>query len=141
MFLTIDDYKPVCSSRELEILQQSDTLTRERAERVAIEEVASYLRNRYDTERIFAAEGDERNAHLVQICVNVVLFYLVQWLPAKMASANRTELYEYAIEWLKSVQAGKATPDLPTPQTDGEGKPMSSFPAAMGGFPKSRYDW
>lgn len=142
MFLTIEDYKPVCSPRELDVLQQSDNDTRQRAERVALEEVASYLRTRYDMQKTYAATGDDRNAHLVQICVNVTLFYLVQWLPGKMASGNRTSLYEYAIEWLKSVQKGAATADLPEYTNEaGDAENPVGYPMAAGGMDRQTYDW
>lgn len=70
MFLTEDDYRVVCDEDELDILTRSEPETRQKAERVAMEEVASYLRPRYDTEKAFAAEGDQRNAMLVQVTVN-----------------------------------------------------------------------
>lgn len=140
MFIEIDDYKTVCSSRELEILQQSDTLTRERAERAALEEVASYLRVRYDVDKAYAASGDARNAFLVQMCVNVVLYYLVQWLPSKMALGNREKLYEVAIARLKDIQAGKSSPTLPS-YTDANGQQGEGFPMVAGSMERQTYDW
>ena len=140
MFIEEEDYRTVCSPRELEVLQQSDTPTRLRAERVAMEEVASYLRMRYDIDRAYAATGNERNAHLVQLCVTVTLYYLVQWLPQKMASAHRTEQYERAIEWLKEAGAGKVTASLPSAGESGNGD-GSNFPCMAGSMPRSQYDW
>ena len=140
MFIEEEDYRTVCSPRELEVLQQANTPTRLRAERVAMEEVASYLRMRYDIDRAYAATGNERNAHLVQLCVTVTLYYLVQWLPQKMASAHRTEQYERAIEWLRLAQAGKVTASLPLAgesNTPGQ----NSFPCMAGGMKKQTYDW
>ena len=46
MFLTEDDYRVVCDEDELDILTRSEPETRQKAERVAMEEVASYLRPR-----------------------------------------------------------------------------------------------
>ena len=138
MFIEKEDYRTVCSPRELEVLQQADTPTRLRAERVAMEEVASYLRTRYDIDRAYAAIGNERNAHLVQICVNVTLHYLVQCLPQKMASAHRAEQYERTIEWLRLAQAGKVTASLPLA---GESPNQNSFPCMAGGMKKQTYDW
>jgi phage gp36-like protein len=141
MFLTIDDYKPVCSPRELDILQQDDTLTRQQAEQTAQEEAAGYLRSRYDMQAAFAEQGAGRNPLLVQIVVNITIWYLVQWLPQKMASGNRLLLYKNAIEWLRDVQAGKAMPDLPGYIT-GDGKPADmAFPFVAGSMPKQQYDW
>lgn len=143
MYLTQEDYKPVCSSRELEILQQSDSETRERAERTALEEVASYLRSRFDIKTEFERQGLERNAHLVQICVNITLYYLMQWLPGKMASETRTASYENAINWLEKVQAGKASPDLPgyDNETGGNDNVSGTFPMMYGSMKKNKYDW
>ena len=138
MFIEEEDYRTVCSPRELEVLQQSDTPTRLRAERVAMEEVASYLRTRYDMDQAYATEGSKRNAQLVQICISVTLYYLVQWLPQKMASAHRTEQYERAIEWLRLAQAGKVTASLPLA---GESPNQNSFPCMAGGMKKQTYDW
>ena len=100
MFLTEDDYRVVCDEDELDILTRSEPETRQKAERVAMEEVASYLRPRYDTEKAFAAEGDQRNAMLVQVTVNIALYYLVHWLPQNLALDGRQELYDNAIAWL-----------------------------------------
>ena len=140
MFLEEEDYRTVCSPRELEVLQQADTPTRQRAERVAMEEVASYLRTRYDIDRAYAAIGNERNAHLVQLCVSVTLHYLVQWLPQKMASAHRIEQYERTIEWLRLAQAGKVTASLPLAGESGNGD-GNNFPCMAGSMPRSQYDW
>lgn len=140
MFIEEEDYRTVCSPRELEVLQQADTPTRLRAERVAMEEVASYLRTRYDIDRAYAAIGNERNAHLVQICVNVTLHYLVQCLPQKMASAHRAEQYERTIEWLRLAQAGKVTASLPL-AGESDTPSQNSFPCMAGGMKKQTYDW
>ena len=67
MFLTEEDYKVVIGQSSLGVSTQEDPRTRERAEKQALEEIAGYLRPRYDIERIFSAEGESRNSHLVMI--------------------------------------------------------------------------
>ena len=114
MFLTEDDYRVVCDEDELDILTRSEPETRQKAERVAMEEVASYLRPRYDTDKAFAAEGDQRNAMLVQVTVNIALYYLAHWLPQNLALDGRQELYDNAIAWLTRVSKGGSMPNLPT---------------------------
>lgn len=52
MFLTENDYI-VASADSLNIFQQSTPQKREQAEKMAIEEIAGYLRSRYDTGRVF----------------------------------------------------------------------------------------
>lgn len=140
MFLDTDDYKVVCDEDELDVLTQSDTATRQRAERVAMEEVASYLRNRYDTEKAFAAKADERNDMLVQVTANIALYYMVHWLPQGLASAGRQELYDGAIAWLTKVAKGGITPKLPT-YTSEDGATDTSSPMRYGGMSANKYDY
>lgn len=52
MFLTENDYI-VASADALTIFSQSTPEKREKAEKMAIEEIAGYLRSRYDTGLIF----------------------------------------------------------------------------------------
>ena len=44
MFLTEDDYRVVCDEDELDILTRSEPETRQKAERVAMEEVVAWKR-------------------------------------------------------------------------------------------------
>ena len=80
MFLTEEDYI-VASKDALNVLQQSSKENRERAERMAIEEVSGYLRSRYDVKRVFAATGTERNDVVVMRTCDVALYHLSAWLP------------------------------------------------------------
>lgn len=140
MFLTEDDYKVVCDEDELDVLTRSDPATRQKAERVAMEEVASYLRPRYDTDKAFAASGDDRNDMLVQVTANIALYYLAHWLPGSLALDGRQELYENAIAWLTRVSKGGAMPNLPT-YTSEDGQPDASNPMRFGGMPPSDYSY
>lgn len=140
MFLTEDDYKVVCDADELDVLTRSDTATRQKAERVAMEEVASYLRPRYDTDKAFAAVGDDRNDMLVQVTANIALYYLVHWLPGSLALDGRQELYENAIAWLTRVSKGGAMPNLPT-YTGENGETDTSNPVRFGGMSANDYSY
>lgn len=140
MFLTEQDYKGVCDEDTLDVLTQSDEDTRQRAERVAMEEIASYLRSRYDIAKAYAEAGAERNPFLVQITANIALYYLVHWLPQFMGIDARKQLYDDAILWLKQVQGGKAMPDLPTYTTEDGGEDANN-PIRYGGMPPNQYDY
>ena len=113
MFLTQSDYSAVCDAVTLDVIQQSDEVTREKAESYAIEEISSYLRNRYDVEAVFNAVDTSRNSQLVMITCDIALYHLIAWLPKKMGFEIRETRYKNAIAWLKEVQAGKASPNLP----------------------------
>jgi len=140
MFITIQDYATVCDERELDVLQNADGSIREAAEKVALDEVASYLRARFDVQKTYSQTGSERNAHLVQIVADVALYYLSKRLPQKMAGQKRAELYDQAIDWLKLVGTGKISPDLPVITTP-DGTPASGFPVLMHSIPRQKYDW
>ena len=140
MFLTTDDYRVVCSVADLDIITQSDEETRRQAERIAMDEVAGYVRSRYDIDQAYAAEGDERSAMLVQITVSIALYYLSKWLPQYMGSDVRLELYDNAIARLKDIQKGAFSPDLPKYAADDE-EGAGAQPMIYGSMTKSSYDY
>lgn len=88
MFLTVEDYRSVCDDFEFEQITHSPE-TREAAETAAMEQIASYLRSRYDIERAFAQRGECRNAMLVQCAVNIALWLMVHRLPQSMGHERR----------------------------------------------------
>ena len=138
-FLTKEDFKAVCDNQTLDVIGQSDDDNIARAERYAIEEISSYMRSRYDIGSAFAKRGAERNQHLVMITCDVALYHLVAWLPKRIGFEIREIRYKSAIAWLKYVQAGKATPDIPV-ITDEDGNDVGT-PIAYGGWEKSIYDY
>lgn len=139
MFLTEEDYI-MTSDTALKVLQQSSEEKRERAERMAIEEVSGYLRSRYDTKKVFAATGSERNDLIVMRTCDVALYHLSSWLPNRMGHDIRLERYELALKWLEGVQAGKITPDIPT-MTGEDGEEDINNPMKWGSEKKNTYIW
>lgn len=139
MFLTENDYI-VASADALNILQQSTEGKREKAEKMACEEIAGYLRSRYDTVRIFSASEDERNDVIVMYACDITLYHLVSWLPGKMGREIRKERYDRAIKWLEEVQSGKVTPDLPT-CTGQNGEEDINNPIKWGAGKSNTYIW
>lgn len=139
-FLTLDDYKVVCSPADLDIISQSDPDNRERAERAAFEEISGYVRSRYDIAAAFEARDIARNPLLVQIAVSIALWWLGQWLPGMMGSDMRELLYKSAIDRLKDIQNGKFTPDFPEYDQEPDG---SGFGDSMrfGCMKRQHYDW
>ncbi len=139
MFLTVEDYKSVCTEFEME---QLSALTDDRlkAERAALEEISSYTRHRYDMERVFAAEGEDRNAMIVQCAVNITLWLMIHRLPQSMGHERRECLYNDSLKWLRDVQNSKASPDLPT-YTGCDGTTDAHNPVRYGSMPPNKYDW
>lgn len=139
MFLTDEDFRSVCTDFEME---QLSAFTDDRliAEHAAMEQISSYTRQRYDMERAFAAEGEDRNAMLVQCTVNITLWQMIHRLPQSMGHERRECLYNDSIKWLRDVQSSKASPDLPT-YTCSDGTPDANNPVRYGSMPPNRYDY
>lgn len=115
MVLTEDDYKVVIGESGYKAISQVDENKVRKAEREAQEEMAGYLRPKYDVNAIFSAEGEQRNPLIVMYLCDIALYYLSASLPQKMGSEIRKERYDLAIKWLEGVQAGRVVPDLPLP--------------------------
>ena len=125
--------------RAFDLIQQSDEENRRRAEEMAREEMAGYLRPRYDVERIFARRGEQRNMQVVMFLCDITLYHLTSWLPQKMGYDIREIRYRRAIEWLQGVQSGKIVPDLDTPD-DSNGEPQP-YNLTWGSEQHSNYIW
>lgn len=138
MFLTLDDYRSVCDQYELKQITQ-DEETRLDAEAAALEQIGSYLRYRYDINRAFNFEGSDRNPMLVQCAVNISLWLMIHRLPQNMGHERRECLYNDSVKWLRDIQAGKASPDLPLYESDGDNDARN--PVRFGSMNPNRYDW
>lgn len=142
MFLTNDDYRVVTCPADLEVICQSSEEIRQQAERTAMEEVAGYVRTRYDIDTAYSKSDMERNPLLVQLTVSIALWWLGQWLPGMMGGDMRQVLYDNAISRLKDIQKGNFTPDFPEYPAGGD--PDSGWggnPMRYGSMRKNGYDW
>lgn len=113
MFITKEDYKVVIGESALKTISQTDEDNRLMSESEAMEEIAGYLRPKYDCEAIFSAEGQQRNRQIIMYTCDIALYHMVSAMPQKMGSEIRKERYDRAIKWLEGVQAGKIVPALP----------------------------
>ena len=142
MFITDQDYKVVIvviGDNALRVVSQTSEENRTNAEAEAQEEIASYLRPTYDTNAIFAAEGDSRNRLIVMYTCDIALYHMVSAMPQKLGSEIRKERYERAVKWLEGVQAGKILPDLPA-AVDTQGDPVSTG-IILTSQPPLRHNW
>lgn len=124
MFITEEDYKVVIGDAALKVISQVSPENRANAEAEAQEEIAGYLRPKYDCTALFDAAGDQRNRLVVMYCCDIALYHMSASLPQKMGSEIREERYNRAIKWLEGVQAGKIVPDLPV-VLDEDGQPLT----------------
>ena len=112
MFITEEDYIQV-GAEALKIMQQSSEDNRLAAEKRALARIASALRGRYDIEKAFSATGDDRDLELVGCAVDIALWHMAAALPQRVGSEVREERYKAALDYLKDIQAGRVTPDIP----------------------------
>lgn len=138
MFITQEDFKVVASDAALKVIKQDEDTNADNAILEAIEEAAGYLRPKYDTDRIFTTEGDQRNRQLVMYVADIALYNMIAAQPQRMGSEVRKERYERAVKWLEGVATGKIVPDLPL-ATDEDGN-ADSIGMKWGNGP-DRHSW
>jgi phage gp36-like protein len=139
MFLEINDYYAI-SPTALKVFEQCKVENRERAEKAAIEEVSSYLRGRYDINKIFSATGEERNEMIVKCLCDIVLYNLNANTVGGNGSERREERYELTIKYLEKVQKGFVIPELST-LTGADGEEDINNPIRYGLGIKNEYFW
>ncbi len=139
MFITDEDYKVVIGDQALKVVSQISQENRANAETEAVEEIAGYLRPKYDTGAVFSASGKQRNKLVVMYTCDIAIYHMTASTPQKMGMEIRKERYERAIKWLEGVQAGKIVPDLPLAM-DEYGEPVG-MPMVYGCQKKLKHNW
>lgn len=113
-FITESDYSHILDQQNLSVLAPT-TIERLQAESAAMEEMASYLRGRYDVEALFAQAGDNRNQLILLYVMDMTIYHLFARLEVSGGvPENRKSRYEAAIAWLLDVANGKSNPLLPS---------------------------
>ena len=140
MFISQDDFRIVATESSLKALSQADPSNIENAIAEAQEEVAGYLRPKYDVASIFAQTGEGRNRQVVMYTADIALYHMNASLPQRMGYDTRKERYDRAICWLEDVQAGRIVPDLPV-STDTDGNPAAPGGILSWGNGPDRHSW
>jgi len=139
MFITDEDYRVVIGEQALKVVSQVSQENRANAETEAMEEIAGYLRPKYNTKAVFSAAGTDRNRLVVMYTCDIALYHMAASTPQKMGMEIRKERYERAVKWLEGVQAGKIVPDLPLAM-DEYGEPVG-MPMVYGCQKKLKHNW
>ncbi|WP_018359343.1 phage protein Gp36 family protein [Porphyromonas levii] len=121
-YLTPSELNTHLYNEQLKVIARDDDTIVLSAIDAAISEAKGYL-SRYDKERIFSAEGSDRNAILLAFIKDMAVFHFIKLNNYAADLEFRTFLYQRAVDWLKSVQKGSVVPDLPTLDEDGDGNP------------------
>lgn len=113
-FLNDTDYDVLIRTEITNILLENYSQTKLlSAENMAIDQIKNYLAGRYDTDKIFTAENEERNHFMVMITIDCALYHLYSSLAPNKIPSHRSERYADALEWLKMMLKGNSTADLP----------------------------
>jgi phage gp36-like protein len=118
-FITDEDYTVQTKSEILNLLDDTEEKTDLRkAERMAIDEIKSYISGRYNVAAIFGAEGEQRDMFLVMIVLDIALYHLWSGRSPRNMPTHRKTRYDDAMAWLVDVGQGDIKTDLPALEGD-----------------------
>lgn len=115
MFIWLEekDFQKQIKADILDRIVQNDTSIILDAERASIVELQGMLRIKYDVAAIFSQSGTNRNALVVMLLVDILLYHVHSRLNANQIPDIRKERYDNAIATLKDLGAGKMDIGLP----------------------------
>ncbi len=113
IWLEEKDFQKQIKADILDRIVQNDTSIILDAERAAIVELQGMLRIKYDVAAIFSQAGTQRNALVVMLLVDILLYHVHSRLNANQIPDIRKERYDNAIATLKDLGAGKMDIGLP----------------------------
>lgn len=113
MYLKPEELNGSMYAHILNEITGGDTQIILQAVEAAIEEVRSYLRTRYDTAKVFSAEGPERNALILENTKVVTVWNIIKLSNAETIYDMWKERYDRVISYLSKVADGSIAPDLP----------------------------
>jgi phage gp36-like protein len=113
MYLTPKELTGHLHANVIESITQGNECIVTDAIDAAIEEVRSYLKSRYDTDRVFAAEGTHRNALILEYTKVITVWNIIKLSNAETIYDMWEGRYDRAIKYLSGVAKGINTPSLP----------------------------
>jgi phage gp36-like protein len=118
-FLTDKDFIGKVRKEILELLGEHSLVQLEVAENTALAQVKQYIGHRYDTVAIFAATGENRDAFIIDVVLNIMMYKLyVSKTGMKDIPEHRKADYQDTIDWLREVGNGTMNAMLPSLITD-----------------------
>ena len=118
-YLEIEEMTTHIYAEDMSVISHGDDAAMMSAIDAAIEEVQGYL-TKYDTGKIFAARGKERNPILLLFVKDIAAWHFCNICNAGVDIDMREKRYDRAVEWLKNNQ-NKQNPNLPAaPSADGK---------------------
>lgn len=136
-YLTMQELNTHLHDELVETITRGDYAITESAIDAAIAEAKGYLA-RFDTARIFTASGSKRNQLLLIFVKDIAVWHLINLCNAGNDLEFRQDRYERAVDWLKGVQRGDVSPDLPEREAESGKREKNNpvGPIAYGSNPK-----
>lgn len=138
MFLTPDELKTHIYAHVIDEITAGDRSIVLQAIEAAVEEARSYLATRYDTDKIFSAAGDERNALVLENVKIIAIWRVITICNVEVIYDMWRERYDRVVAYLRDVARGTISPSLP-PITDTDGNTV--LQAKFGSNPKFHHSW
>lgn len=126
MFISKEEIKTHLYDYQVDQITDNDDSIVVSAIDTAVAEVKSYLANRYDTAAIFAAQGSERSALIVEHVKICAVWHLLLLCNVDAIYERYEKAYEHSVSFLKQVADGLLSPDLPYLQTS-DGSPSGTI--------------
>lgn len=111
-FITSEDLSTHIYAENIDAIIGNDLTLVDSAIDTAVQEAKGYL-SKYDRDAVFSATGNSRNALLLTFVKDMAVWHLIVLCNAGIDRTVRQDRYERAVSWLKSVQKGSVSPDLP----------------------------
>ncbi|MDO5607632.1 MAG: DUF1320 family protein [Capnocytophaga sp.] len=112
MYLTLEELNTHAYNEELQTLIRGDETIALAAVDVAVEFAKSKLAKHYDTEAVFSATGNDRNALVLKIVKDIAVWELIGLANPGLHYESKKFRYEQAVDWLTAVFKGMPA-DLP----------------------------
>lgn len=119
------DYISKIRDKRLDQLIDNTPAILDNEEETAIQVIKDALHSKYDTNAIFSKTGINRDKQVVRWACNLVLYYVYARLPDKLIPERIENDYVETIEYLKALESGKRSTQLPRIE-DSEGKPPTN---------------
>lgn len=124
-FINPEDYDASIHQEILDAVIRSDQQIVEICEDRAIAEMRGYLSARYDCDRVFSAEGKERNQLVLMMALDIAIYHIFSIHNPRNMSQIRIDRYERALKWLNGVRSGDIAVDG-LPEAEQEAKDAAS---------------
>lgn len=109
-FIEKVDFNTIITTGTLDYLSgNDDEIVLEMADE-AVEEMKSYLVDRYNITSAFDMTGSERNKTLLMYGKDIALYHLFSRRHTNQIPTIRAKRYEAAMEWLRKVQKQEINP-------------------------------